>query len=141
MGRRGNRHCGFRPRNAAEAEVGCPLDHCGYCGQHDHEDIPCHEMTISKRHREWRDRILKESFEKWYEALRPRGRYFDGMPDHLEHEFRRVAWDAFMFGYEGFAHEQNELTMGDCGQSDCYDCHWEQMDEDVDPMGHPSRYE
>lgn len=131
------RHCGFRPKNSADAEVGCPLDHCAHCGQHDHEDAPCAEMMVDKRHNEWKDRVLLEAFEKWWQNW-----------EHLSarrgeslisgENARRLAWDAFMFGL-GFGHEMNEYTMGDCGQPKCEACH-PSYAEDEDPMGGPGRY-
>jgi len=105
--------CGFRPRSFAESEMGCPLDHCMHCGQHDHEDAPCHEMAVDLRHEEWRDRVRLQMFESWLPET------FKSPPAP---DVRDMLWKAFVHGLEGVQHQMNAYTMGNCGQKDCSQC-------------------
>jgi hypothetical protein len=123
--------CGFRPKSFADSEAGCPLDHCQYCGQHDHEDAPCAEMRVSKQHQEWKQRVLTAAFDKWADGYADR---HDAPSDPAgATAFARAA---FMFAVEQFQHEMNEYTMEDCGQEKCHECHG----FEEDPMGSPESY-
>jgi hypothetical protein len=88
-------------------------------------------MRVAKLHSEWKGRVTRETFDRWLV------RYFDEHgPVVLADDTREWMFDAFMYGLEGVGHEYNGLTMEDCGQPECQECHV----PEEDPMGPASRY-
>jgi hypothetical protein len=96
--------CTFRPRSFAEGEFGCPLDHCGHCGDHVSEGHLCRGMEVSWRH----DRALEEHALSLFRSLGDRSLVAGATVE-----------DAFVGGYVSAL--RGPGWMG-CGQEDCEEC-------------------